>query len=97
MAVAGMVLGIVSVVFFWGSFFDIPFIALAIVFGALGLGAARRGAGGRGMAIAGITCAIVAAVGATAFTVWAIHQDRNCSAKYDRGSHRYELCIRNQD
>ena len=97
MAIAGMVLGILAVVFFWGSFFDLPFIVLGIVFSALGLSAAKRGAGGRGMAIAGIACAVVGAVGATAITVWAIHKDRSCSDRYPRGSHSYELCVRNQD
>ncbi len=97
MAVAGLVLGILAIVFFWLLFFDLPFIVLGIVFSALGLGAAKRGAGRRGMAIAGLICAVVGALGATALTIWAIHKDRSCSDRYDRGSHGYELCVRNQD
>jgi hypothetical protein len=96
MAIAGMVLGILSILLCWIAFFDIPLIVLGIIFSVLGLGAAKRGASGRGMAIAGLTCAIVGAVAATAITVWAVRKDRSCSDKYDRGSYRYELCIRNR-
>ena len=34
---AGLVLGILSVVFFWMSFFCLPMTILAIVFGAIGI------------------------------------------------------------
>jgi hypothetical protein len=96
MAVAGMVLGILAIVFFWTSFFDLPFVVLAIVFSVLGLNAAKRGATGRRMAVAGLTCAIIGALAATVFTIWAVHKDRGCADKYGRGTHSYDLCVRNR-
>ena len=63
LAIAAMVLGIVALVLFCFWYVSIPCAILAIVFGAIGKSKADRGeAGGRGMAIAGLTCGIIAIV-----------------------------------
>lgn len=92
-AVAGLVLGILAIVFFWVSFFDLPFIVLGIVFGVLGLNAAKRNGRGRAMAIAGVTCALVGLVGATIFTVFLLHRVQTCSDRYGSGTHAYDTCL----
>lgn len=56
-SVASMVLGILSLVFCWLPIFSIP---MGIVATALGGIAIYRQNSGRGMAIAGLTCAIIA-------------------------------------
>jgi hypothetical protein len=59
-AVAGMILGITSIVFCWWGLASLAQIVLAFTFGGIGLAKANRGqAGGRGMAIAGIACGCV--------------------------------------
>ena len=58
LAIAGMVCGIISLLFLW-----IILGPLAIIFGSVGLARANRGAPHRGMAIAGIVLGIVAIVG----------------------------------
>jgi hypothetical protein len=57
MAVASLVLGITSIVFCWWGLFTVAQVALAIVFGCMGLSRANQGAGQAPMAIAGIICA----------------------------------------
>lgn len=58
LAIAGMVCGIISLLFLW-----IILGPLAIIFGSVGLARANRGAPHRGMAIAGIVLGVVAIVG----------------------------------
>ena len=63
LAVASMVLGILSIVLccFWPV--SIPMAIIAIVLGFIARGKAARGeAGGGGMAVAGIVCAIIALI-----------------------------------
>jgi hypothetical protein len=55
-AVAGMILGITSIVFFWLGLLSLTQDALAIVLGAMGLNRANLTGIGRGEAIAGIVC-----------------------------------------
>jgi hypothetical protein len=54
MAVASLVLGIVSIVLFCIWYIGLPSAILAIVFGVVGRGRAKIGAGGGGMATAGL-------------------------------------------
>jgi hypothetical protein len=55
MAVAALVLGILSLILSWLLVVDFILAVLAIIFGAVGLSAAaKRGGAGRGMAIAGL-------------------------------------------
>lgn len=68
-AIAALVLGIAAVLLCWLSIIDAVPVTLAIVFGSLALGDAKRGAGGRGMAVAGIVLAIVGGLLATILTV----------------------------
>lgn len=93
-AIAGLVLGILALVLFFFTLFDLPLIVLGIVFSGLGLAAAKRGQGGRGMAMAGLICAVVGGVAATIFFIWAVNRSQSCSDKYDLGSAAYETCIR---
>ena len=67
MAVASLVLGIVSLILFFSVV--PPFIlgGLAVLFGILGLSKAEQGAPNKGMAIAGLVCGAVGIVAAIAF------------------------------
>ncbi len=58
LAVAGLVLGILSIPFALGGICDLPFVALAIIFGALGLKSRLR----HGMAMAGLITGIAGGV-----------------------------------
>ena len=62
MAVAGMVLGITSIVFCWWGLFSLTQVVLAIVFSGVGIGRANRGAAHKGMAIAGLVCGLLGGV-----------------------------------
>lgn len=67
MAVASLVLGILSIVM---SFTVVPpFIlgGLAVIFGILGYSKAKQGAPNKGLAIAGLVCGAVGIVSAIAF------------------------------
>jgi Na+/melibiose symporter-like transporter len=60
-AIASLVLGIISIVLFCISYVSIPCAVLAIVLGALGRSKAASGeAGGKGVATAGIVMGVVA-------------------------------------
>lgn len=59
LAVAGMVLGITSIIFCWWGVFSLAQVVLAIVFSSIGIQHANRGAAHRGMAVAGLTCGII--------------------------------------
>lgn len=62
LAVTALVLGIAAFVFCWVPFFDAVLIIPGIVFGFVGLNAAKRRAGlGRGLAIAGLCLSVAAA------------------------------------
>jgi hypothetical protein len=61
-AVASLVLGILAVVLCWTVYLGIGLGALAIVFGALGIGRARAAETNKGMAVAGIVLGIVGLV-----------------------------------
>jgi hypothetical protein len=92
-AVAGLVLGILAIVFFWTSIFDIIFIALGIIFGILGMKEANRiGGAGRGMAVSGLVCAIVGAMFATLLTVFLYGKVAQCVRDYPAGTAR-DHCI----
>ncbi len=95
-AVAALVLGIASVIFFWLSLFDGLFVVLGLVFSLIAMGEAKRpGAGGRGMAVAGLVCSIVGALLATVFTVWAVHVANQCGGIDNKDSPGWNDCIRN--
>ena len=62
LAIAGMILGITSVVFCWWGLLSLAQVVLAIVFGGVGLSRANRGAPHKGMAVAGLVCGLIGAV-----------------------------------
>lgn len=62
LAIASMILGILSLVFCWLPYFiGVMMSVLAIIFGGVAMGQTSRDPtlGGRGMAIAGLVCGIV--------------------------------------
>ena len=94
-AIAGMVLGIVSILFFWTSVLDVIPVVLAIVFGSIGVNDAKRRAGtGRTMAITGIVCGVIGALLAITFTVVVYARIKPCLDNYDQGSSAQNTCIR---
>ncbi|GAA1995809.1 DUF4190 domain-containing protein [Catenulispora subtropica] len=74
MAVAGMVLGIVSLVFFW-VWFAAPVVALlGIIFSAVGISQCNRmGQDGKGMAVAGLVCSLISAAFWTLLIIAVLH------------------------
>ncbi len=64
-AVAGLVLGIVSIVFFWIPVFDVLLSIVGLVLSLLG----RRSLSRRGMALAGLICSIIGLVLALIITI----------------------------
>jgi hypothetical protein len=61
-AVAGMVLGILAIVFCWLWFIAGILGILGIIFGAIGISRANRVGTGKGMAITGIVCGVLGMV-----------------------------------
>lgn len=75
MAVAGLVLGIISIVLFFLSWIDAIIGILAIIFGAIGMSKANKiGGKGKGMAMAGLICGVIGVIISIAITVWALKQ-----------------------
>jgi uncharacterized protein DUF4190 len=96
-AIAALVLGILAIVFCWTSIFDVVFVALAVIFGILGLNDAKRGGGGRGLAVSGLVCAVVGALLATILSVVIYSRIRPCLDVYDRhDTSQYNACIRDR-
>ena len=95
-AIAALVLGIASILFFWTSIFDIVPVVLAIVFGSIGVNDARRGGTGRSMAVSGIVCGVIGALLAITFTVVVYARIKPCLDEYDQGSSAQNTCIRDK-
>lgn len=75
MAVAGLVLGIISIVLFFLSWIAAILGILGIIFGALGISKANKiGGKGKGMATAGLVCGVLGMIISIAVTVWAMRQ-----------------------
>ncbi len=72
LAIASMVCGILSLVFFWVPLFGFLLGIIAIIFGAVAIRQIGRepNLGGRGMAIAGLVCGIVGVAGWVIFIAW---------------------------
>lgn len=96
-AIASLVLGIASIVFFWTSVLDAIPIILALIFGGITLSEARRRPGreGRRLAVAGIACAVVGAILAVIWSVWIYSKVKNC-LDYNTGSSEYSHCVHEQ-
>jgi len=96
-ATAALVLGIVSIVFFWTSIFDVVPVVLAIVFGSIALNDSKRTNGnGRSMAVSGIVCGVIGALLAITFTVVVYTRIKPCLEEYDQGSSAQNSCIRDK-
>lgn len=72
LAIASIVCGILSLVFFWVPLFGFLLGIIAIIFGAVAIRQIGRepNLGGRGMAIAGLVCGIVGVAGWVIFIAW---------------------------
>lgn len=94
-AVAGLVLGILSIVFCWLSFFDALLVILGLIFSIIGLSEAKQpGVGGRGLAIAGIVCSIIGAIIATVLTVLLYQAVDQCGGFSNRDVPGFDQCVR---
>jgi hypothetical protein len=96
-ATAGMVLGIIGLVFAWIPFLDVPVWILALIFSLLGRSDARKGARGAGKAKAGLILSIVAAVLSVVWSitivVLIVHDDHSCADQYGVGTSQYDNCV----
>lgn len=78
MAVAGLVLGIIGVVLFFIPFLCQILALLGIIFGALGMGKAKKvGGKGNGMAITGLVLGVLGMLFGIAFIFYAIGEARH--------------------
>jgi hypothetical protein len=93
-AVAGLVLGILSIVFCWASFVDLLLLVPALIFSIMGLSEARLGRGGRGLAMSGLICTIAGVVLAIVMTiVWvSVANNIDCSVPHQAGTFSYTVC-----
>jgi len=62
LAVAGMILGIVSLVLFWFVFVSVPCGLVGLVLSILAMGRAKKTHTGKGMAVAGLVLSILGVV-----------------------------------
>jgi hypothetical protein len=73
LAVAGLVLGIISLPAVILSIFDVPIALLGIIFGGVGIAKANKiGGKGKGMAIAGLACGVLGLILSVALFFWAM-------------------------
>lgn len=85
MAVAGLVLGILALVFCWIPFLNWILAILAIIFGAVGNGKANKiGGKGKGMAVTGLILGIVGALLGVALVVWVMGRVSDEERRYRR-------------
>jgi len=71
LAVAGLVLGIISLPAFFLTIIDIPIALLGIIFGGVGLAKAKKLNGkNKGMAMAGLICGIIGLIACVAYTIF---------------------------
>jgi hypothetical protein len=78
MAVAGLVLGNISMVLLWVPLLNWVLSLLGIIFGAVGLNKAKRiGGKGKGMAMSGLILGILGALAGTMFVVWVWQQAKH--------------------
>jgi hypothetical protein len=71
-AIAGMVVGILCLVFWFAGIFELVGIAVGIVLSAVGVARGNRGVPGKGMAIAGLVCSLVAILGYLLFGIFTL-------------------------
>lgn len=68
LAIAGMVVGIVSIALFWLTLFDLPVAIVGLILSIVGLTRSNQlGGTGRSMAVAGIVTSVIGFVAALVF------------------------------
>lgn len=93
-AIAALVFGILSVLFFWTTILDIVPVALAVIFGLIAMSESKRtGQPGRSMATWGIALGVIGALVATITTVVIYTRVKPCIDNYASGSAEYNSCI----
>lgn len=94
-AVAGLVLGILSIVLCWIAFFDAIFVVLGLIFSLLALSESKRrpDGAGRSMAIGGLVCTIVGAILATILTVLVVHAINKCGGISSTNDPGFNQCV----
>lgn len=93
-AVTALVCGIAGIVFCWLSFFALLVIVPAFVFGFLALNESKsRGGSGRGLAVAGIACAVVAALLTTVLTVLVFRAADKCGGLENSDDPGFQQCV----
>ena len=92
-ATAGLVLGIVAIVFFWLSILDAIPVILGLIFSILGLNESRRTGHGRGQAIAGIVCASIGAVLAIILSIVIWSRIAPCRDQFNSGTPEFNTCV----
>lgn len=93
-AIAGLALGIASIVFCFFSVLDAIPVILGLVFSLIGISETKApGTSGRGMAVAGLVCTIVGALLATLITVWYLSAVNNCGGLDQRDTPGFNTCV----
>ena len=92
-AIAGLVLGIVAVVFFWLSILDAIPVILGLIFSILGLNESRRTGHGRGQAIAGIVLVSIGAVLAIILSIVIWSRIAPCRDQFSSGTPEFNNCV----
>ena len=78
MAVAGLVLGIIGLVFCWVAILGWILALLGVIFGGLGMGKANKiGGRGKGMAVAGLVCGVLGLIIGISVFFWALSHVRH--------------------
>ncbi|HZC69385.1 MAG TPA: DUF4190 domain-containing protein [Jatrophihabitans sp.] len=94
-AIAGLILGIASIVLCVLSFFDGVLVVLGLIFSLIGMNETKRtGGAGRGLAVAGLICSIIGAVLATVFSVLVIHASNQCGGFSNSDQPGWDQCFR---
>ena len=94
-AVAALVLGIGSIIFFFFSFFDALLVIPGLILGFIAMSESRAAGGaGRGMAIAGLVCSIIGGVLAAVFTALLVHAANQCGGLDNSNAPGWNTCVR---
>ncbi len=85
MAVAGLVLGILGLVFCWVAIIGWIMALLGVIFGGVGMSKANKiGGKGKGMAVAGLACGVLGLVVGIALFFWALNKVKHDMERWDR-------------
>jgi hypothetical protein len=94
LGIAGMVLGIISVVLFFLSWIAAIIGILAIIFGAVGRSRVKKGqATNKAQATAGLVLGIIGTVVGIVFLVFIVGRAKSCQDQYPEGGTQYQQCL----